>query len=153
MSAPGKILIVDDDEAFLATYRDLLGAEGYAVESVSNRKDALARLDAGGWDIVLLDQKLRGSDGPDDGVDLLDEVQIRTPGAKPMIVTAYAAPEVIERAFTLGAYDYLEKGRNFTALLRAKVRNASEVVRERRLGALDPAGRESELRSAWTAAI
>ena len=69
-----------------------------------------------------------------------------------MIVTAFAAPDVIERAFALGAYDYLEKGRNFTALLRAKVRNASEAVRERRLGELDAGGRETELQAAWIAA-
>jgi hypothetical protein len=40
---------------------------------------------------------------------MLDEVSARAPGAKAIMVTAFATPESIRRAFAAGAYDYLEK--------------------------------------------
>lgn len=145
----GRILIVDDDASFLATYRDILGEEGYAVETASTRAEALRRLDEADWDIVLLDQKLRGSGGPDEGIELLTETLQRSPGARPIIVTAYARPDAVELAFERGAWDYLEKAVHFEALLRAKVRNASEASRDRWLARMDREATESAIRDLW----
>lgn len=129
----GRILIVDDELPFLETYRELLGEEGYVVETATSREEALEHLKDQPWDVVLLDQKLQGSSGPDNGIDLLGEVQATAPGSKLIMVTAYATKDAIERAFASGAYDYLEKNARFSAMLRVKVRNALEVTRERRL--------------------
>jgi len=107
MDAVGRILIVDDDVAFLKAYRLLLGQERDDIETATDQDAALGHLDRGGWDVVLLDQKLRGAGGPDTGIDLVQEVLCRAPGARPIIVTAYASPDVVLRAFEAGAYDYL----------------------------------------------
>lgn len=69
-----------------------------------------------------------------------------------IIATAYAEPASIARAFDLGVYDYLQKDQFFEALLRAKVRNAMEVWRERELAALSTEQREQELARVWQAA-
>ncbi len=132
----GRILIVDDEPAFLEAYRDVLGSEGYLVETATDRDAALNHLGQGEWDLVLLDQKLRGAGGPDSSIDLLAEVSNRCPGARPIMVTAYASDQAIERAFASGAFDYLEKNQHFEALLKAKVRAALAAPRERRLGLL-----------------
>src|SRR5689334_15626969 len=124
MSGDGRILIVDDDPAFLETYEEILAAEGYAVETATTHGEALRRLDEPGWTVVLVDQKLQGPGGPDSGLGLIDETRRRAPGAKVLLVTAYASREAVERAFREGAYDYLEKTAVFEALLRVKVRNA-----------------------------
>jgi CheY-like chemotaxis protein len=150
MSSPARILIIDDDPAFLAAYRSLLGSEGYRVETASDRLAALGRLDEENWDVVLIDQKLHGPGGPDTGLELVHEIQVRSPEAKTIVVTGFASPDAITRAFESGIYDYLDKeGRQFPALLRAKVRNAAEVARERRLGALEGGSAESALRQLW----
>lgn len=147
MTAFGKVLVVDDDVPFLETYKDILTAEGYVVETAMDRASALQKLSSGGWDVVILDQKLQGSVGPDDGIDLIAEV-VAT-GAKAIIATGFPGSEMIERAFREGAYDYLEKNPRLPALLRVKMRHAIEVVRERRINNRDQAEREQALRELW----
>jgi CheY-like chemotaxis protein len=151
MRPTGRILIVDDDQMFLDTYRDLLSRDGYTVETATTREAALARLDENDWDVVLLDQKLLGRSGPDQGVELVEEVRTRAPGAKPIIVTAYATEQSVQRAFDLGVYDFLEKSGAFEHLLRAKVRNAIETVRERNLGNLRGNEAEQRIAATWSA--
>ena len=134
MTHPGQIMIVDDDPEFVATYRDLLEGQGLAVASAHDGATATTYLEAHGpeIDVVLLDQKLHGRGGPDSGLELIARAHVLAPFAKVVLVTGYATAEAIERAFQLGAYDYLVKNGAFAALLRAKVRNAIEVTRANR---------------------
>jgi DNA-binding response OmpR family regulator len=152
MSAEGRILIVDDDPDFVASYREFLTAEGYSVDVASNEAQARMRFEEPGWGLIIIDQKLRGPGGPDEGLDLAVVAMRKAPEAKVIIATAYAEPASIARAFDLGVYDYLQKDQCFEAFLRAKVRNAMEVWRERALAALSTEKREQELAHAWTAA-
>jgi DNA-binding response OmpR family regulator len=149
MTIAGRILIIDDDKAFLEAYQELLSAEGYSVETATTRTEALAQLDKPGWGVVLLDQKLLGRHGPDTGLDMILEIGRRAPGAKTILVTAFATEEAVIRAFRDGAYDYLEKGSVFEAILRVKVRNAMEAVRERELASLSGDETERAIRDAW----
>ena len=73
------------------------------------------------------------------------------PGAKPIIATAYATEKSVRRAFDLGVYDFLEKSGAFEHLLRAKVRNAIEIVRERNLGNLRGNEAEQRIAATWSA--
>ncbi len=151
MSHPGKILIVDDDPLFRETYEDVLGKEGYEVEATADGAAALAKLDAGqGFDVVLLDMKLRTPAGPNDGLDLLPEIQRRAPFTKIIVVTGFAERQPIADAFAAGAYDFMAKqGPQFQALLQAKVRNALELTRERRLAGMDKKGLEAAIGDAY----
>ncbi len=146
MKSTGKILTIDDDPAFLQIYESELGEQGYLVETASDTPAALAKLDQGDWDAVLVDQRLQGVDT---GLDLLAEVPRRTLGAKAILVTAYANSEAITRAFREGAYDYLEKGKFFRELLLAKLRNAVETVRAQRFGELSSDETEATIRETW----
>jgi ActR/RegA family two-component response regulator len=143
------ILIIDDDATFLGTYRKLLGQEGYRTDTATNRADALAKLESSAFSVVILDQRLQGSQGPDSGLDMIVEIRQRAPDAKIIIATGYAASSAIERAFQAGVYDYLEKTDIFDTLLRVKVRNIFALVREQRLSMLDAEGREAELHARW----
>jgi CheY-like chemotaxis protein len=148
-AATGRILIVDDDERFLETYRILLGSEGYAIDTAKDAPTTLKRLEEPGWDLVLLDRKLQGRYGPDTGLDLMSEIAKRAPTARIILITGYADPPSIERAFASGAYDYLEKNQIFDTLLRNKVRQALEANRERRMAALANGRREEVLKKTW----
>ncbi|MBZ4336466.1 response regulator [Corallococcus sp. AS-1-12] len=149
MTPPGTVLVVDDERPFFETYQDILVPEGYRVEWAPDRKTAQARLLESLWDVVVLDQRLQGSSGGDSGIDLISEI-VPT-GAKVIVATAYADAKMIERAFKDGAYDYLEKVPTLPMMLRIKVRNASEAVRERRLASLTHAQREKEIQDLWAA--
>jgi ActR/RegA family two-component response regulator len=151
MTAPGHILIVDDDTAFLRVYREIFENEGLHVTTAQSTTDATAALEAHGpkLDVVLLDQKLQGPGGPDSGIDLVEQVARLAPFAKTVVVTGYATPSAIERAFERGIYDYLVKNGAFEALLRAKVRNAIEVTSAQRMAALRESAVVGELRAIW----
>jgi CheY-like chemotaxis protein len=145
----GNVLVVDDEQASFEMYRDILTPEGYKVEWAVDRASALSKLHGSTWDVVVLDQRLSGELGGDSGIDLIAEI-VPT-GAKVIVATGYADPAMIDRAFRDGAYDYLEKVPTLPALLRIKVRNAAEAIRERRLAALSAEEREQEIRDLWTA--
>src|SRR6185369_3945785 len=149
MRSYGRILIIDDDPAFIETYKDLLALEGYTVEAATTYSEALHRLDEPDWRVVLVDQKLQGAAVAYTGLDLIAESRNRAPGAKVLLVAAHASKEAVERAFREGAYEYLEKTTVFEAMLRVKVRNAMEVVSERWLATLNLDGMELAIRDTW----
>lgn len=151
MVSPGQVLIVDDDQGFVDIYQEMLAAMGLVVtvaESADRVRTVLSS-DGQQLDVVLLDQKLHGPGGADTGLDLLREISQLAPFAKIIVVTGYAAPDAIEQAFRLGAYDYLVKNGAFAALLTAKVRNALEIASERRLASLTAERVLAQLRQTW----
>jgi len=114
----GRVLIVDDDLA----NRELLGRrverEGCAVVLAAGGAEALARLEAGGFDLVLLDLVMPGMDG--------DEV-LRRLKADPrhrdlpvLMISALDEQDAVVRCIEAGAEDYLPKGVD-AVLLRARL--------------------------------
>jgi CheY-like chemotaxis protein len=53
-----KILIVEDDAFLRDVYADTLKGEGFTIEIAVDGEDALNKIKAGGWDLVLLDIRL-----------------------------------------------------------------------------------------------
>jgi CheY-like chemotaxis protein len=149
MNPTGRILLVDDEPAFLEAYRTILATEGYSVDAVQDGPSALAKLEQPGWDLVLLDRKLQGRFGPDTGLDLIHAIQQRAPEVKIILVTGVADADSVNRAFAAGAYDYLEKNSYLEAILKVKVRHALEAARERRMASLANGKREETLRELW----
>jgi CheY-like chemotaxis protein len=152
MNEMGRILIVDDDDDFVSFYKAQLALQGYSVESARDESLAKRMLEEAPWDVVLLDQKLRGAEGPDDGLDLIADTLSRAPRAKTILMSGYASPQAIERAFALGVYDYLEKGANFRVFLEVKLRNAVGAARAEQLVGLSSAETEALIRDTWQAA-
>jgi len=65
MSAPAKILVVDDTPANIKLLGDLLASRGYAVSTATNGEEGLAKLVAEKPDLVLLDVMMPGISGYD----------------------------------------------------------------------------------------
>lgn len=134
MIVSGHILIVDDDWEFLQMYSEIFKSAGLQVSTATSAIQAIAELDLNGpsLDVVLIDQKLQGCDGPDGGLELMAEVGQRAPFAKSIIITSFAARPAAERAFHAGAHDYIVKNVVFEPVLRARVQSAVEVTRAKR---------------------
>jgi ActR/RegA family two-component response regulator len=129
-----RVLVIDDDALFADELLLILAQEGYEAEIATSTERAREHLRGAHWDVVLLDQRLRGPHGPDDGLDLLPEVSRLCPGARTFIVTGFAHPGLVVEAFRLGAVDYIEKNDILEPILRARLRNLTEGQAERRLG-------------------
>lgn len=98
-------LVIDDDKTFRdATCFLIEEAEHYA-EGVPTGQLALAWLKEDKWDAVLLDFNL----GPENGLDVLDEIQKQFPQVPVVMFTAQGSVKVAVEAMRRGAVDFLEK--------------------------------------------
>jgi DNA-binding response OmpR family regulator len=55
MGALAKVLVIDDDQDFVASVRAVLEAEGYAVASASSGREGVALISAADPDVVICD--------------------------------------------------------------------------------------------------
>jgi Response regulator containing CheY-like receiver, AAA-type ATPase, and DNA-binding domains len=100
-----RLLIVDDEESVRVTTGAILEQEGYEVETASDGRDALDKLQRGEFELVLTDLRMEGMDGS----TLLHEINRRYPNVVTVVLTGYASIESSIDALRQGVYDYLVK--------------------------------------------
>jgi DNA-binding NtrC family response regulator len=104
-SSKGKILVVDDELDLREALEALLTSEGYSVDLAQNAAEGLRRMEAHGYDLVLLDLMM-----PDrSGMEVLEEVRQRDRETPIFMITAYGSTEAAVQALKLGANDYFSK--------------------------------------------
>src|SRR5712692_3908036 len=99
------ILIVEDDADLGFLLQEVLKREGHRVEIAETGAAALARLQRGTYDLVLLD--LRLPDG--DGLELLPRYQELAPDVPIIVMTAFNTRQIALEATHRGAYDFFRK--------------------------------------------
>ncbi len=101
---PGKVLVVDDDEALAASVAELLTEEGYATETVTDSRRAIEAFGAFHPDLVILDVLMPSVDG----ISLC--LQLRRESDVPVLFLS-AKREAPDRVVGLriGADDYIGK--------------------------------------------
>jgi len=104
-SSKGKILLVDDDPGLLRLLSIRLRAEDYEVEAVESAHKALAVLHRFRPDLVITDLKMDKMDG----IGLLKELQIKSPGLRVVIITAHGTIPDAVTATQGGAFGFLTK--------------------------------------------
>jgi two-component system, NtrC family, response regulator HydG len=129
-----NILLVDDDERLRNAAGKVLSAEGYRVTSAGTGREALDYLRE--TDVALLIADLRLPDL--DGLALLQQARQQRPELEVLMITGHGTVEKAVEAIKLGAYDFIQKPLDSTALLKAvakaleKQRLAAENLRLRR---------------------
>ena len=104
-TASRRILIVDDDRASRYILAGLLEAAGHVVDQAADGQEAMSRLDAGAYDIVLLDVGL-----PDiSGLDVLAYARDAASPPIAIMMTADDTPETMLAAIREQAYRYILK--------------------------------------------
>ena len=112
----GKILIADDEPAITEGLQVILTEMGYEVAVVADGEDALAKLEAEPFGLVLADLRMPKVDG----IALLKALQQRAIPAECIIVTGQASVGSAVEAMQTGAYDYIEKPLTAAKLHRLK---------------------------------
>ncbi len=114
MSRERTILVVDDDPGVCQVLQDLLVTVGYRGVFAATGEDALLKLEGGGVDLVISDDRMPGMSGR----ELLWECVRRWPGLPVVLLTGYGnVPDAVE-AIKAGAEDYLLKPFDGRDLLR-----------------------------------
>lgn len=113
-----RILLVDDDEALIASLGAGLRDEGYAVSAAGNGEQALSALQDEHHDLVILDLMLPGMDG------MAVCRMIRRSLPIPVIMLTAKGDDVDKViGLEVGADDYITKPFNFRELL-ARIKSA-----------------------------
>lgn len=107
-----KILLVDDDEAFVSDMTPLM-MERYEMSSARTGSEALAVFKNGEFDVVLLDIGLgRGMDG----FEVLKRLRESAPDLPVIMVTGNTSSAYAVKAMKIGATDYIDKKPDLKAL-------------------------------------
>ncbi|HEX8527666.1 response regulator, partial [Allosphingosinicella sp.] len=135
-------LVVDDDPDILLSARLLLRDMFDEVATFQSPEQALAEMDSGRPDVVLLDANFgRGATNAAEGFQWLAEILKRDPEAVVVMITAHGGVQIAVEAMKRGATDFVSKPWSNERLL-ATVRTAAalrnsreEAVTERRRSA------------------
>ena len=125
--ARAAVLVVDDEETVAITLREILAADGYAVDEATTVPEALAKLEQRHFDVALLDLQV----GNESGLTVLARLQETSPDTIALILTGYGTLETAVQAMRQGASDYLMKPCNIAELKLAIVRGLEQQQRTR----------------------
>lgn len=100
-----SMLIVDDEESVRDSLYNWFIEDGYEVDCAANAKEALSKIEAGNFDIILADIKMPGMDG----LEMHRRIKALNSSAIVIIMTAFASVETAVQALKDGAFDYITK--------------------------------------------
>lgn len=100
-----KILIADDEKPIRDSLKMVLDEEGYFTDVAADGEEALQKIEAENFDIIITDIKMPKFDG----MQVLESASKISPDSFFIIMTAYASVKTAIEALRHGAYDYLIK--------------------------------------------
>ena len=136
---PCRILLVEDDREMLELVQEHLEGEGHTVTPAGLGAEAVARLKAEPFDIVLTDLRL-----PDvDGMEVLQASRETQRDLPVILITAFGTIETAIQAIRQGAYDFVTKpfAMDEISLLVGKAWEARRLREENRRLREEVAGR------------
>ncbi len=136
-SVPIRVLLVDDEEEFLASVTKPLGRRGFEVTTAPDGSKALELIGTRKFDVVVLDVKMPGMSGD----QVFREVKKLRPGLPVIMLTGHGTIQQAFQTSKEGVFEYLAKPCDVEALTEV-LRRATQDIRSR--GADDPALSESE---------
>ncbi len=105
MAGEPRILIVDDELVVIKSAERVLRGEGYSIEGALGGKEAIMKIEQGGYDLVFTDLKM-----PEvDGITLIRWIKKAKPSIGIVIITGYPSQDTIKEALELGIIDYVPK--------------------------------------------
>ena len=107
-----KILLIDDEEDFLAVMSDRMQARNMQVSTASSAKEGLEKAASGNFDAVILDVMMPEMNG----IDALKILKEKNPDLEVILLTGHATIKQGIEAMKLGALDLLEKPADINAL-------------------------------------
>ncbi|MBN2227685.1 MAG: response regulator [candidate division Zixibacteria bacterium] len=122
-----RILLVDDEEAFLLATSQALGRRGFEVSVAPNGVTALEKIANENYDVVVLDVKM-----PDiDGLEVFGQISSRKPDTPVILLTGHPSINDAFHTSKHGIADYLSKPVEMDELAR-KARQVATDARQKK---------------------
>ncbi|MEM1324918.1 MAG: sigma-54 dependent transcriptional regulator [Bacteroidota bacterium] len=110
MKQPYRILIVDDEEDILLSFKLHLGQYFEQVDTLSDPNHVLRQLRKQEYDVLFLDMNFKkGETSGEEGMHWLKKVLSLHPEMSVIMITAYADVATAVEAVKIGAIDFVEK--------------------------------------------
>jgi len=122
-----QILVLEDDENLRELLCETLEDEGYQTQGAANGVEAIEKVAAQTFDILIVDVRMEGMSG----LEAFAHMQQRGVQLACLVITGYATEEDSIRAIRLGVGDYLRKPFEMGELLIRLARVAAVHQRQR----------------------
>jgi DNA-binding NtrC family response regulator len=100
-----EVLVLDDEPIVGDRLKPALEQDGHRVEIFTDPQEALRRIDAKTFDIVVTDIRMEDVDG----IQVLERVLARSTRTKVIMITGYATMELAREAMGKGAFNFIAK--------------------------------------------
>ena len=116
-----KILVIDDERAIRNSLKEILGDEGYEVETAEDGAAGIDMLDKDHYDVVFCDIKMPNKDGN----EVLRHVMSEGIDSAMVMVSGHGDIETAVECIKNGAFDFIQKPLDLNRIL-ITVKNAAE---------------------------
>jgi CheY-like chemotaxis protein len=100
-----EALIIDDEVGINNNIRKILEKKGYGIDQAITKDEALEKIEARTYPIIMLDLKMPGVNG----LELLQAIRSRRPESMIVIITGYASIETAVETARMGAVGFVSK--------------------------------------------
>lgn len=100
-----KILLVDDDQFIRRSFSERLKKNKYEVISAKDGEEAINKIAAGNFDVVITDIRMPKVNG----IEVLKFTKKNKPKTKVIVMSIFVSQKVINKIIELGANKYIEK--------------------------------------------
>jgi DNA-binding NtrC family response regulator len=105
MANGAEVLVLDDEAIVCERLQRHLEKNGFSVETFTASEQAIERLAAKRFDVVVTDLKMPGPTG----LDVLHFLRDNAPGTQVVIITGFATIEAAREAEWGGVYEFVTK--------------------------------------------
>ena len=106
------VLVLDDEEKLRSTLVEFLHEHGYETSCAPDSRSGVELAMLESPDIILLDIDLPRVNG----LDAIPALQHVAPSARIIVITGNTAPDLADRTFRQGGFDFLQKPLDYHAL-------------------------------------
>ncbi|MGO9611859.1 MAG: response regulator [Dissulfurispiraceae bacterium] len=126
-----KVLLVDDEQAFVDTLSQRLQMRDLKVHKVYDGEQALSFVKGEEPDVMVLDLKMPGMQG----MEVLKEIRKKYPNMQVIILTGHGTDKDEQEARRLGGFDFLKKPADIDTLV-GRIKEAYKEKLERAMTAI-----------------
>ncbi len=123
-----RLLVVDDEATLRMSIAEILRRRGYRVHEAGSGHEALALVESGGYDLMVLDVVMPGMSG----IEVMRRARQMCPALSIIVLTAHAAVDSAIAAVKADVADYMLKPCNVADLVAAVSRELQERAKRLR---------------------